>query len=154
MEKIVYKYINYKSEEFKQVINLRYNILFQPYNKIEKYEYDELDDKSLHLVALDKNKVVGYSRLTYVNGIGTISNVLVVPECSSMGIGINMMKKQISKARDFNVSKLSLNARIDTIDFYKKAGFQRQNIINISEKTGLPLESMVIKIGRRDKLYK
>ena len=68
MDEITYKYISYKSEEFKQVINLRYSILFEPYSKIKKYEYDELDYISLHLVALDKEKVAGYSRMTNVNG--------------------------------------------------------------------------------------
>ena len=36
MDEIIYKYIGYKSEEFKQVIDLRYSILFEPYSKIKK----------------------------------------------------------------------------------------------------------------------
>ena len=62
MDEIIYKYINYKSEEFKQVIDLRYSILFEPYSKIEKYEYDELDDISLQLVALNKEKWININR--------------------------------------------------------------------------------------------
>ena len=38
MNDITYKYTNYKSKEFEQVINLRFNVLFAPYNKVEKYD--------------------------------------------------------------------------------------------------------------------
>ena len=58
MEDIIYKYSDYKSKEFEQVMDLRFNILFGPYNKVERYDYDELDYISFHLVALDKEKVV------------------------------------------------------------------------------------------------
>jgi N-acetylglutamate synthase-like GNAT family acetyltransferase len=146
MDEIIYKYINYKSEEFKQVIDLRYSILFEPYSKIEKYEYDELDAISLHLVALDKEKIVGYSRMTDVNGEGKITNVVVSPEYINRRIGFEMMKKHIIKAKEYNMSCLYLNARLDTIGFYKKVGFQCQDKINISEKSGLPLQKMSIKI--------
>ena len=146
MDEIIYKYINYKSEEFKQVIDLRYSILFEPYSKIKKYEYDELDAISLHLVALDKEKIVGYSRMTDVNGEGKITNVVVSPEYINRRIGFEMMKKHIIKAKEYNMSCLYLNARVDTIEFYKKVGFQCQDKINISERSGLPLQKMSIKI--------
>jgi N-acetylglutamate synthase-like GNAT family acetyltransferase len=146
MGEIIYKYTNYKSKEFKQVIDLRYHILFEPYSKIKKYEYDELDAISLHLVALDKEKIVGYSRMTDVNGEGKITNVVVSPEYINRRIGFEMMKKHIIKAKEYNISYLYLNARVDTIDFYKKVGFQCQDKINISERSGLPLQKMSIKI--------
>ena len=146
MDEIIYKYIDYKSEKFKQVINLRYSILFEPYSKIEKYDYDELDDISLHLIALDKEKVVGYSRMTNVNGEGKITNVVVSSEYINKRIGFEMMKKHIIKAKEYNMNCLYLNARLETIEFYKKVGFECQDKINISEKSGLPLQKMYIKI--------
>jgi len=152
MGEITYKYINHKSEEFKQVINLRYSILFEPYGKVEKYEYDELDDISLHLVALENENVAGYSRMTEINGIGKITNVVVSPEYINRRIGFEMMKKHIIKAKEYNMSGLYLNARIETIDFYKKVGFECKGKINISEKSGLPLQKMYtdIKSAKRN----
>lgn len=144
MDEIIYKYIDYKSEKFKQVINLRYHILFEPYSKIKKYEYDELDNISLHLVALYKEKVVGYSRMTNINGEGKITNVVVSSEYINRRIGFEMMKKHIIKSKEYKISCLYLNARLDTIDFYKKVGFQCQDKINISERSGLPLQKMYI----------
>ncbi|MCE5222413.1 MAG: GNAT family N-acetyltransferase [Clostridium sp.] len=146
MDEITYKYIDYKSEKFKQVIDLRYNILFKPYSKIEKYEYDELDDISLHLVALDKEKVVGYSRMTNVNDQGKITNVVVSTEYINRRIGFEMMKNHIIKAKKHNMSGLYLNSRLETIEFYKKVGFECQDKINISKRSGLSLQKMYIKI--------
>ena len=146
MEEITYKYISYKSEEFKQVINLRYSVLFEPYSKVEKYEYDELDYISLHLVALYKEKVVGYSRMTNVNGTGKITNVVVNPEYINRRIGSEMIKTHIVTAKEYNMSSLYLKARIDTVDFYKKVGFECQGNISISEKSGLKLQNMNIKV--------
>ena len=147
MNDITYKYTNYKSKEFEQVINLRFNVLFAPYNKVEKYDYDELDYISLHLVALDKDKVVAYSRITNDNGVGKITNVVVDSEYSQRGIGFEMMKRHIIKAKECNMNYLHLNSRLDTVNFYKKVGFQCKDDTFVSEKSGLILQDMYFTIS-------
>ena len=147
MNNITYKYTNYKSKEFEQVINLRFNVLFAPYNKVEKYDYDELDYISLHLVALDKDKVVAYSRITNDNGVGKITNVVVDSEYSQRGIGFEMMKRHIIKAKECNINYLHLNSRLDTVNFYKKVGFQCKDDTFVSEKSGLILQDMYFTIS-------
>ena len=147
MNDITYKYTNYKSKEFEQVINLRFNVLFAPYNKVEKYDYDELDYISLHLVALDKDKVVAYSRITNDNGVGKITNVVVDSEYSQRGIGFEMMKRHIIKAKECNINYLHLNSRLDTVNFYKKVGFQCKDDTFVSEKSGLILQDMYFTIS-------
>lgn len=144
MKEIIYKYIDCKDEKFKQVMHLRYYILFEPYNKIKKFEYDELDDISLHLVALDKDKVIGYSRMTNTNGEGKITNVLVSLDYVNRGIGFQMMKKHITKAKEDNISYIHLNSRLDTVNFYERVGFRCEDEISISDRTGLPLQKMYI----------
>lgn len=147
MNDVIYKYIDYKSKEFKQVIELRFRILFEPYNIIERYDYDELDNTSLHLVALDKEKVVGYSRMTNSDNKGKITNVVVDSEYMNRGIGFEMLKKHIIKARENDINYLYLNARVDTINFYKKVGFQSKDETFVSEKSGLVLQQMYFKIN-------
>ena len=147
MDDITYKYIDYKSEEFEQVIDLRFNILFEPYKKVEKYNYDELDYTSCHLVVLDREQVVGYSRMTNNNGKGKITNVVVSPEYAQRGIGFEMMTRHIIKAKGCNMNYLYLNARFDTINFYKKVGFMSKDATFLSEKSGLMLQKMYYKIS-------
>lgn len=147
MNNITYELIDYKSKEFKQVIDLRFDILFKPYSKIDKYDYDKLDNISFHLVALHKDKVIGYSRMTNLNGEGKITNVVVDPEYIKKGIGHEMLKIHIMKAEEKNVNCLSLNARLDTINFYSKVGFQCKGDIFLSDKSGLMLQEMYYKIS-------
>lgn len=147
MDKITYQYINYKSEMFKEVIDLRFDILFKPYSKINKYNYDELDEMSLHLVALAENKVVGYSRMTNMSGEGKITNVVVDPEYMKRGIGVEMLKRHIIRAYEEKIKYLHLNSRIDTVNFYKKVGFQPEGNTFLSEKSGLMLQEMYYKIS-------
>lgn len=142
MGEIRYKYINYKSKEFRQVIDLRYYILFEPYKRIKKYEYDELDEISTHLVALDEEKVIGYSRMTNINGMGKITNVVVSSEYINRRIGFKMLEKHIDKAKEDNLSSLYLNSRLETVDFYKKVGFHCEGEVSISKKSGLSLQKM------------
>ncbi|MBC2458291.1 GNAT family N-acetyltransferase [Clostridium beijerinckii] len=147
MNNITYEFINYKSKEFKEVSELRFKILFKPYNKIHKYDYDELDYSSIHLVGLDKGAVVAYSRMTNYNMNGKMTNIVVSEKYVGKGIGIEMLKIHKIKAKEFGVICLYLNARLDTINFYKKAGFQCKGNIFISEKSGLALQPMYFKIN-------
>ncbi|MBD7910822.1 GNAT family N-acetyltransferase [Clostridium cibarium] len=145
MNKIKYKFITCKDREFDQVIDLRFSILFEPYNIIEKYDYDKLDEISFHLVALSGDRVVAYSRMTNINGKGKITNVVVSSNFINKGIGLEMMKSHISNAKKNNIDYLYLNARLDTIDFYIKVGFKCDGSITRSEKSGLDLQRMFIE---------
>ncbi|MDD6769572.1 GNAT family N-acetyltransferase [Inconstantimicrobium porci] len=146
MKEIEIKYIEFNEKLFGEISELRYKVLFEPYHKINKYSYDSLDKKSFHLVALDGDKVVGYSRLTDFNGKGKITNVFVIPEYENLKIGHRMLKKHIIKAKENNLKKLYLNARINTLNFYKKAGFIENGEPFISDKSGLKLQNMIMHL--------
>lgn len=146
MNEITYEYIDYKSTKFEEVTDLRFEVLFKPYNKIEKYDYDELDGISFHLVASYKGSVIGYCRMTKFNENGKITNVVVNPSYIKKRIGFKMLKKQIIKAEECNINYLYLNARLDTVDFYKKVGFECTEKSFLSEKSGLKLQEMNYKI--------
>jgi predicted GNAT family N-acyltransferase len=146
MDKFTYKYITHNEQEFKEAAELRFSILFKPYNVIKKYDYDELDAISLHLAVLSKGQVIAYSRMTVANGEGKITNVAVSSEYLNKRIGFEMMKRHISKANELKLKKLSLNARVDTVGFYEKVGFKCRGAVWISEKSGLNLQKMCIKL--------
>lgn len=146
MKEIEIKYIEFNNKLFEQISELRYKVLFEPYHKVNKYSYDSLDQKSFHLAALDGDKVVGYSRLTDFNGKGKITNVFVIPEYENLKIGHRMLKKHIIKAKENNLKKLYLNARISTLNFYKKAGFIENGEPFISDKSGLKLQNMIMNL--------
>lgn len=147
---ITYEYIDYKDEKFAKISDLRYDILFKSYGKIKKYTYDELDPESFHLAVILNGEIIGYSRLTLVdpeNNIGKISNVAVSHEYSSMGIGHNMLEIHIQKALKEKIKSICLDSRVETIDFYRKSGFEPEGEVFISKKSGLPLQKMSLKLN-------
>ncbi|MDS0527799.1 GNAT family N-acetyltransferase [Clostridium sp. SHJSY1] len=146
MDEIKYIYITCDNDKFKQATRLRFSILFEPYNVIERYDYDEFDEVSLHLVVLNRDKVIAYSRMTNINEEGKITNVVVSSEYLNRGIGFQMMRRHINKAKELKIDKLYLNARLKTIKFYEKVGFKCEGNVVISEKSGLALQKMCIKI--------
>lgn len=146
MKKIEIRYIEFESELFRKAALLRYKILFEPYHKINKYTFDSLDSKSYHLAALDEDKIVGYSRLTNIDGKGKITNVFVIPEYENLKIGHKMLKKHMQKAKEEQLNVLYLNARLSTLNFYKKAGFTEYGHPYISDKSGLTLQNMIINL--------
>lgn len=146
MKEIEIKYIDFESELFKTIALLRYKILFEPYHKINKYIYDSLDSKSYHLAAFDKDKIVGYSRLTNIDGKGKITNVFVIPEYENLKIGHKMLNRHIEKSEKEHFTMLYLNARLSTVNFYKKAGFLEDGNPYISDKSGLTLQNMIMNL--------
>lgn len=146
MKDIEIKFIKFESDLFSEVAELRYKVLFEPYHKINKYTYDSFDKESYHLVALDKDRIVGYSRLTNMNGKGKITNVFVIPEYENLKIGHKMLKAHVEKAKDNNYIQLYLNARHSTLNFYKKAGFVEEGGPYISDKSGLVLQNMIMNL--------
>lgn len=144
MDRIIYQYIDDKSKKFEQVMGLRYSILFQPYKKIERYSYDELDDRSFHLVALQDSMVIGYSRLTYIDGKAKITNVVVHPHFISLGIGHCLIRNLINKAKEENISEIFLNSRLDVTEFYRKLGFMEEGSSFVSNMSGLLLQKMIL----------
>lgn len=99
------------------------------------------------MVALDEGAVVAYSRMTNYNMNGKMTNIVVSEEYVGKGIGIEMLKTHKIKAKELGIICLYLNARLDTINFYKKAGFQCKGNIFLSEKSGLALQPMYFKIS-------
>ena len=143
---IIYDFIDHKENLFKEVMELRYAVLFEGFHKVEKYKYDKLDSISKHIVALDNGKVVGYSRFTNKEGKGEITNVVVDPNYSGKGIGYNLIKNILAISKEDNINYLYLHSRLGSVGFYEKLGFESTGFQVTSEKTGLQLEEMHIHI--------
>lgn len=143
MQNIIFEYVDFNSEKFKLASDLRYNVLFAPFHNIEKYHADELDEISYHLVAICDGKVIGYSRLTEVNGKGKISNVAVDSNYLNRGIGHEMLRQHFKKAKSHNIQCVYLDSRVTVIPFYEKIGFESKGSVFVSDKSGIELQRMV-----------
>ncbi len=88
-------------------------------------EFDDLDDKSLHLVVFDENKAVGTARLIMLDGnTAKLGRIAVLKEWRKKSVGSFVMDALRSKALELGAMKLALNAQMTAVGFYKKNGFE------------------------------
>lgn len=137
-KKIEYFFIDKESELYESAIDLRYREFYEKFNRTRESIFDEIEDKSLKIVACIDNKVIGHARLFIDNSIGEITQVVVEQNYRSLNIGANIVKKLIEESKKQSVEKIGLDARIYAIDFYKKLGFKTNGEIFESKKSGLP----------------
>lgn len=146
MSKITYEFIDYRDERFEKVKELRFSILFKPYNVDAKFKEDPSDKDSIHLIALSDGIVVGYCRLLINDNKGKIMNVVVNPHYSKRGIGHNMINNLLEIGKKNKVNYIYLQSRMNAIVFYEKLGFNIIDRTHVSEISGLELQDMYINL--------
>ena len=120
----------------------RWLVLRSPLGMERGSEKDKYDDSALHLVAVCNNRVkgsdnnffrrkkilsvpvIGSARLRLLSPeLGSIAYVSVLEEFRNQGIGTKLMEKFIEIAGEKKYKTLRLNARIHSLNFYKRLGF-------------------------------
>lgn len=140
---MVFYFIETDSVFYNQVIGLRHKVFFQPLGMSKNIIFDNLENSSMHLIALLEDKVIGYVRLTIAGNKGQISQMVVDPLYQGKGIGGKLILKIIDKAIEFKVKQIFLEARLPALHFYQKFGFIPVGEEFPSKKTGLPHRQMV-----------
>ena len=112
-------------QEFEDYYNVRYELLRGPWNQPRGSEKDDLEDKSFHMAAFDKDKVIGVGRLhKNSDEEGQIRLIAVKEDYRNKGIGKAIMDKLHQKAKELKLKKLMLNARETAVGFYEKLGYK------------------------------
>lgn len=137
------KLIKYKSQEFQQACQLRYELFFAEHSLPWQIVQDESQADYFHAAILIKNTVVAYGQLVPLdNRVYQISQMVVKPGYQGQNFGSKILLYLIDRAREEKAIALTLNARLTAIDFYQKHGFQIQGQQFPSTTTGIPHISM------------
>jgi predicted GNAT family N-acyltransferase len=136
--KMEYIYINTDNPMYKQVVEIRFNIFFKPYNCGWDKVYDALEESAIHLVCVQNQEVLGYGRITFENkDFATISQLVVKEKFQKMGIGKEILKHLIVFSKNKGYKRVTLNAKIQAKEFYEKMGFCSKGDSFLSKKTKL-----------------
>lgn len=119
MELTVKKY-DYLCEDDK---NIRQTV-FVDEQKFEE-EFDDIDDKSTHLVFYDGEKAVAIGRFYKgeEDGEMRVGRIAVVKEKRKDGVGKIVMKTLEDECKKAGASKIVLSAQLRAKGFYEKCGF-------------------------------
>lgn len=119
------KQIDHGTKEYKQMIDLRNELLRKPLNLT--FETDELDkeENDILIGAFEEEKMLGCCLLTKVEkDCVRLRQMAVQNNLQGKGIGAAMLNFAENVARDMGYKMITMHARSTAVGFYKKAGYK------------------------------
>ena len=83
-------------------------------------EWDELEESAQHFLVYYENKPIGTGRLT---GGGKIGRMAILKNARGLGAGLELLRRICKFAGLSGQKNVYLNAQVQAIPFYEKAGF-------------------------------
>ncbi len=109
----------------------------------EEDEWDELDERSHHVVARDADsRAIGTGRLTPQRTIGRMA---ILRDWRGKGVGAAILRVLIERARELHHESVELHAQTHAIPFYEKHGFVAFG--DEYDECGIPHRNMRLELG-------
>ena len=102
--------------------------------------YEELIRSREFLVAETENGIVGFVVLNQSSSV--IEAVYVSPAATGRGIGMALMSKLEERAASLGLKQLQLNASLNAVPFYRKAGYVGEVQQKYKLQTGVEIASV------------
>lgn len=111
--------------EFEAYYLLRYQLLRAPWNQPKGSEKDNMEDDSIHAIALDNDQtIIGVCRLQFNSKEESqIRYMAVADSHQGKGIGKKLVKYMENRAKQQGIQTMILHARENALPFYKKCGY-------------------------------
>lgn len=111
-------------KEFLEYYDLRWRILRAPWNQSKGSEKDELENQSIHLIAIENNKIIGCGRAHFNTAEeAQIRFMAVESNWQFKGIGKSILIELEKLIIQKGAKRIILNARENVIKFYQKNGY-------------------------------
>jgi predicted GNAT family N-acyltransferase len=112
-------------QEFEVYYLMRYTTLRKPWNQPIGSEKDEMEESSIHLMAIDEHKTaLGVCRLQFnSSNEAQLRYMGVIDTARNMGIGRLLLNEAEKIAKNKSCQHLLLQARDTAIPFYEKCGY-------------------------------
>jgi predicted GNAT family N-acyltransferase len=120
------KIIDHGTEEYKQVLKLRDEILRRPLGLNFSEEEVEKEKNNMHMAAYEDDQMLGCCMLVE-EGPKTVRlrQMAVVNDVQGKGIGRALMQFAENLARDRGYKRITMHARKNAIGFYEKMGYKK-----------------------------
>ena len=119
------KLIDHGTKEYKQMIDLRYDILRKPLRLSFLEEELEKEKKDILIGAFEEEKMLGCCLLTEIDkDCIQLRQMAVQNNLQGKGIGASMMNFAEHVAKDAGYKMLMMHARKSAIGFYERLGYK------------------------------
>ena len=120
------KIIDHGSKEYKQMVDLRYNMLRKPLGLTFSEEELQEESKNILIGCFDDDKLEGCCMLVPKdNETLQLRQMAVISGLQGKGIGRVLMQFAENIARDRGYRKLIMHARKTAMGFYEKLGYRK-----------------------------
>lgn len=119
------KIIDHGSDEYKQMVELRYQILRKPLGL--DFLQEELDKEAEDILigAFDDDKLEGCCMLSNAgNKTVRLRQMAVIAGLQGKGLGRSLMQFAENISRDMGYRKITMHARTTAVGFYEKLGYK------------------------------
>ncbi|MEA2095805.1 MAG: GNAT family N-acetyltransferase [Candidatus Cloacimonadota bacterium] len=111
--------------EFLKYYDLRWRTLRKPWNQPEGSEQDEMDNDSIHIMAIIDEKVIGCGRGHFNSTIEAQIRYMAVAESfQGQGVGLRILKALEEELTKNGAKEIILKARENAVSLYEKYGYE------------------------------
>ncbi len=139
---VAYKFITPDTLQYQAGVALRISLFFEGMPDAQELINDDFENKSLHLVAIKEDQIIGTGRLYFATNTAIISQMTVAPDFQHQKIGQNILQMLLKECKTHQIEKITLSARVTALDFYAKFGFKAIGDTYPSVKTGVLHQNM------------
>ena len=147
MKITVFKYQDLGPDRLYEILKLRSEV-FVVEQKCAYQDLDNKDEKALHLVGEENNKIIAYTRIFRRGEFfknSSIGRVLVKKEYRNKDYGRKIMISSIEKLKkDPKEEKIELSAQKYLLKFYSELGFEKIGEEYLEDN--IPHVKMILKI--------
>ncbi len=119
------KQIDHSTKEYRQMVDLRNDILRKPLGLSLKKEELEKEREDILIGAFEEDKMLGCCLLTKVDNDNVrLRQMAVQNNLQGKGIGATMLNYAENVARDAGYKNMVMHARKTAIHFYEKLGYK------------------------------
>jgi predicted GNAT family N-acyltransferase len=119
------KIIDYGTEEYRQMLKLREDILRRPLGLHLSHEELEREKDNLMMAAFDDDKILACCMLVEEDPQTVrLRQMAVLNDLQGQGIGKALMQFAENVARDRGYQKITMHARKNATGFYEKMGYK------------------------------
>ena len=147
MKITVFKYQDLGPDRLYEILKLRSEV-FVVEQKCAYQDLDNKDEKALHLVGEENNKIIAYTRIFRKGDFfknSSIGRVLVKKKYRNKDYGRKIMTSSIEKLKkDPKEEKIELSAQKYLLKFYSELGFEKTGEEYLEDN--IPHVKMILKI--------
>ncbi len=121
------KIIDYGTEEYRQMVQLRNEILRKPLGMLFSEEELEKEQNNMFMGAYEDDRMLGCCMLVEEEpGTVRLRQMAVVNDVQGKGIGRALMQFAENLARDRGYQRITMHARKNALGFYEKMGYKKK----------------------------